>query len=774
MDYNYLNLLNEQQRAAVVYDEGPSLVIAGAGSGKTRVLTYKIVDLIAKGYDPSRIMALTFTNKAAREMKERVATAASPGVAYKLWMGTFHSVFLRILRTYADLIGYKSTFTIYDTSDSKSLIKTIIKEMNLDDKAYKPATIAAIISNAKNALVSPEQYMADIDNYKLDSNAKRPLTGNIYSAYCARCRRADAMDFDDILFNMNILIRDHEDVRIKLQNHFQYILVDEYQDTNFAQHLIISQLAANNGKLCVVGDDAQSIYSFRGASIANILTLQKKFKNLKVFKLERNYRSTQTIINAAGSLIAHNKRQIAKRVYSENEKGAPIDVVATTSDIEESYTVANMISRSMLSNHDSCEDYAILYRTNAQSRSLEEALRKRDMPYRIYGGLSFYQRKEVRDAIAYFRMAVNPDDDEALLRIINYPARGIGDTTVRKLQAAAMQNNVSLRCILENLEHYNISINSGTARKLTTFIDMIHEFVNDIASGANCYDTARLIYNRSGIIAALGTSSTPENVSKQENLSELLSAVKTFVDERIESGNDELSLASFLSEVSLATDQDNDDDDSKKITLMTIHASKGLEFKHVYITGLEEELFPSAMALNSQDEIEEERRLMYVAMTRAKKNCTISYAGTRYRNGQVMMMNPSRFLKEIDPVYLSNSRTSSYISTSQSQNRYASVSAPSFTNPLKNYRASTTQSFYRPLNVNQNSPQANLSANNDEYTTHSADEVAVGTRISHSRFGDGVVTAIVDSGADKVLSVSFTNAGEKKLLLKFAKFIILS
>ena len=677
-EFNYLDLLNRQQREAVVYKDGPSLVIAGAGSGKTRVLTYKIVDLIRNGYEPYRILALTFTNKAANEMKERIRDITGPRVASQLWMGTFHSIFLRIIRRHAELLGFKPGFTIYDASDSRSLIKMIIKDLGLDEKIYKPAAIASQISNAKNALISAGMYQRDPDNYASDKRAKRPMTGRIFQMYADRCRIAGAMDFDDILYYMNVLLRDHPDILRHYQDFFRYILVDEYQDTNFAQHLIISQLAGDRQNLCVVGDDAQSIYSFRGANIANILNMNAKFPRLKIFKLERNYRSTQNIINAAGSLIDKNTRQLKKHVYSENSVGDPVEVLGTYSDIEEAYLVANMVSQSKYSARDSYDGYAILYRTNSQSRVLEESLRKRNIPYRIYGGLSFYQRKEIKDSISYFRMAVNPDDDEALRRIINYPARGIGETTLKKLQAVANENGVSLWRVICDPAGYPAGLNSGTLRKLDAFRSIIREFLDDVERGSNAYEVGQLIFNRSGLLSALAHDNTPESISKQENLQELLSGLKDFVATREESGETDLSMQAFLSEVQLSTDQDEQQNsDEPKVTLMTAHAAKGLEFKHIYIVGVEEELFPSAMSMDSMAQIEEERRLLYVAMTRAKETCVMTYAKTRFRNGQTVMTRPSRFLSDIDRKYLSVKASSDI----------GGVSAQTFINPVGSYQS---------------------------------------------------------------------------------------
>lgn len=775
----YLAELNPQQRDAVVYTDGPQLVIAGAGSGKTRVLTYKIVHLLAHGYEPHRIMALTFTNKAAREMKERIALVA-PKEARRLWMGTFHSIFLRLLRSHCELVGFRPGFTIYDQGDSRALVKTIIKDLGLDEKVYKPAAVASIISNSKNALVDAAIYSRDLDRIKADERAGRPAVCRIFALYQERCLLANAMDFDDILFFTNLLLRDHPEVLRHYQEFFRYILVDEYQDTNFAQHLIITQLTRASQKLCVVGDDAQSIYSFRGANISNILGLQRQYPGLRVFKLERNYRSTQTIINAAGSLIEKNRRQIPKRVYSENEKGSPIEVIKAYSDLEESFLVANRISQAKLTGHDSYEDFAILYRTNAQSRILEESLRKRSIPYRIYGGVSFYQRKEVRDAIAYFRLAVNPDDDEALRRIINYPARGIGETTMKKLSAFAMESHRSLWDTLIGIEGSHPGFNKGTIGKLTGFRDMIKAFVEDNVQGRNAFELAQLIYNRTGMLASLMHDKTPESISRQENLSELLAGLKEFVEQRMESGEGSSAMSDFLAEVSLATDQDREDDqDGEKVTLMTVHAAKGLEFGNVYIVGVEEDLFPSAMAADSPEDIEEERRLLYVAITRAKKFCTISYASSRYRNGQTQITVPSRFLNDIDRQYLHATDS-------------ASISS-GFSNPMRNYRENNSYGGYAPFRKYSTSQESPIPKEYDSLRSNSrrrdntlhvgsslssssggfkagykTKELPAGTRIEHQRFGLGTVRAIADMTGDAAIIVDFDNVGEKKLLLRFA------
>lgn len=797
---NYLDILNDQQRAAVEYLDGPALVIAGAGSGKTRVLTYKIVNLLEHGYEPYRILALTFTNKAAREMKERITAVVGDRVASRLWMGTFHSIFLRILRRHSELIGFKRSFTIYDANDSRSLIKMIVKDLGLDEKNYKPSVIASIISNAKNALVSAEQYCADSDNLAADRKAHRPMIGRIFQMYSDRCRISGAMDFDDILYYMNVLLRDNQDILRHYQDFFRYILVDEYQDTNFAQHLIISQLAGMRKNLCVVGDDAQSIYSFRGANIANILNMERKYPGLRIFKLERNYRSTQNIINAAGSLIEKNTRQMKKHVYSENEAGEPVTVMSTYSDIEEAYLIANMISQSKYTAHDNYDEYAVLYRTNAQSRVLEESLRKRNIPYRIYGGLSFYQRKEIKDAISYFRMAVNPDDDEALRRIINYPARGIGDTTLKRLQGAANEGGVSMWEVICRPDSFETGINSGARKKLEAFRLMIQEFIEDAGKGASAYEVAQLIYNRSGILTVLAHDNTPESISRQENLSELLAGLKDFVETRREAGEEDLSLSAFLSEVQLSTDQDeNQDDNEPKVTLMTAHAAKGLEFKHIYIVGVEEELFPSAMSMDSMMQVEEERRLLYVAITRAKETCVMTYASSRFRNGQTVMTRPSRFLSDIDTRYL-KMRTSSDLGP-QATDR------PAFLDPRSNYRSSMdsrvgSQPFSSFRGDFGSRPSGRISspapysagrgasdlAGKQRVSLHRVEEsdsqkldilttaagtLRVGTQIEHPKFGRGKVIRLEHVSGNDMMMVDFGVVGVKKLLLRFAKFNII-
>ena len=748
---NYLDNLNDAQRAAVCYDAGPELVIAGAGSGKTRVLTYKILHLLLEGMEPWRIMALTFTNKAANEMRSRIEKMVGTKTASRLWMGTFHSIFRRILSQHADRIGFKPGFTIYDSADSKALVKTIVKDMDLDDKIYKPSTVLGVISGAKNALVSPAQYKASRDIIEADKRARRPMLYAIYETYCRRCFVSNAMDFDDLLYFTNVLFRDNPDILHHYQEYFRYVLVDEYQDTNFAQHLIVTMLTSRSGNLCVVGDDAQSIYSFRGANIDNILTLRRSYPTLRTFKLEQNYRSTQTITNAANSLIAKNTEQIRKNVFSKNEVGAPIELTRAYSDFEEGYLVANRIAARRAEQHDSFEDYAILYRTNAQSRVLEESLRKRNIPYRIYGGLSFYQRQEVKDAMAYFRLSLNVDDDEALRRVINTPARGIGQTTMQRLSRAALDAGVSLWSVLSDLPSYpDCGITAAAARKLEGFRTLIEGFVEMNLRGVAAFEAAEAIIGRSGLMAQYMTDRAPETIARRENLEELVSAVREFVEERLEEGNPDITLGDFLGMASLATDQDRKDDDmqaTERVTLMTAHAAKGLEFNNVFVVGVEEDLFPSAMACGSLREIEEERRLLYVAITRARNFCMLSYANTRFRNGQTVMPRPSRFLQDIDSRFMKK----------QSDNLPPASDFP-------------VRPTYRKLNFDEPAQEkpvrpGGAGALNTDLTP--------GTRIEHPKFGQGTITGIDNSMSDTRITVEFDNAGTKTLLLKFARFTVL-
>ena len=781
---DYIEELNEGQRNAVLYNDGPSLVIAGAGSGKTRVLTYKIAYLLENGYQPWNILALTFTNKAAREMKERIARQVGPERARHLWMGTFHSMFLRILHVEAGHIGFTSQFTIYDTADSKSLIRSIIKEMGLDEKVYKPGMVQARISNAKNHLVSPAGYANNKEAYEGDRAAKVPALRDIYQRYWERCRQADAMDFDDLLFYTFLLFRDHPEVLARYQEQFRYILVDEYQDTNFAQHSIVLQLAKNHQHVCVVGDDAQSIYSFRGADIDNILYFTKVYPDTKVFKLEQNYRSTQTIVRAANSLIEKNQWQIRKEVFSEKEKGEAIGVYQAYSDVEEGDIVVNKIAELRREKRYAYSDFAILYRTNAQSRIFEEAMRKRSMPYRIYGGLSFYQRKEIKDVIAYFRLIVNPNDEEAFKRIINYPARGIGDTTVGKIIAAATGHNVSLWTVLCEPLAYGLNFNKGTVGKLQAFRELISAFITDAAE-KNAYEIGADIIRQSGIINDVCQDNSPENLSRKENIEELVNGMSDFCAQRQEEGNPNVLLGDFLSEVSLLTDQDSDKDgDDEKITLMTVHSAKGLEFKNVFVVGMEENLFPSSMVGDSPRALEEERRLFYVAITRAEEHCFLSYAKTRFRYGKMEFGSPSRFLKDIDIRFLRLPQDAGMFRRVEEEavafrRENARGFAPDKENapyggkervsvrPKQQIIAPTV-----PRNLKRVAPSANT-ASTSPSAGASANRVQQGQLIEHERFGLGEVLKVEGEGDNAKATIRFKNAGDKQLLLRFARFKVI-
>lgn len=781
---DYIEELNEGQRNAVLYNDGPSLVIAGAGSGKTRVLTYKIAYLLENGYQPWNILALTFTNKAAREMKERIARQVGPERARHLWMGTFHSMFLRILHVEAGHIGFTSQFTIYDTADSKSLIRSIIKEMGLDEKVYKPGMVQARISNAKNHLVSPAGYANNKEAYEGDRAAKVPALRDIYQRYWERCRQADAMDFDDLLFYTFLLFRDHPEVLARYQDQFRYILVDEYQDTNFAQHSIVLQLAKNHQHVCVVGDDAQSIYSFRGADIDNILYFTKVYPDTKVFKLEQNYRSTQTIVRAANSLIEKNQWQIRKEVFSEKEKGEAIGVYQAYSDVEEGDIVVNKIAELRREKRYAYSDFAILYRTNAQSRIFEEAMRKRSMPYRIYGGLSFYQRKEIKDVIAYFRLIVNPNDEEAFKRIINYPARGIGDTTVGKIIAAATGHNVSLWTVLCEPLAYGLNFNKGTVGKLQAFRELISAFITDVAE-KNAYEIGADIIRQSGIINDVCQDSSPENLSRKENIEELVNGMSDFCAQRQEEGNPNVLLGDFLSEVSLLTDQDSDKDgDDEKITLMTVHSAKGLEFKNVFVVGMEENLFPSSMVGDSPRALEEERRLFYVAITRAEEHCFLSYAKTRFRYGKMEFGSPSRFLKDIDVRFLRLPQDAGmFRRVGEEAAVFRRENARGFApdkedapyggkervsvRPKQQIIAPTV-----PRNLKRVAPSANT-ASTSPSAGASANRVQQGQLIEHERFGLGEVLKVEGEGDNAKATIRFKNAGDKQLLLRFARFKVI-
>ena len=759
-DDSLLSQLNNSQREAVVYCDGPQLVIAGSGSGKTRVLTYKIAYLLAH-YDmaPWNILALTFTNKAAREMKERIGRLVGQERAQRLQMGTFHSVFARILRTEAERIGFGANFTIYDQSDSRSLVKSIIKEMELDDKTYKPAAVADRISMAKNHLLQPQQY-ATSSWAADDAQHKRPMVSHIYNRYAERCRQAKAMDFDDLLVQTFVLLRDHEDVRQKYVDRFRYVLVDEYQDTNFAQQAIVLQLTKEHGRVCVVGDDAQSIYSFRGANIDNILDFQKQYEGARLYKLEQNYRSTQLIVQAANSLIHKNERQIRKEVYSENEKGEKLMLKPAYSDREEAMIVCNDIKR--LKRQDRCEysDFAILYRTNAQSRSFEEQMRKDGIPYRIYGGLSFYQRKEIKDVIAYFRVVANPDDEEALRRIINYPARGIGDTTVGKIVETANQHSVSLWRVIAQPIVFDLKLSKGTLTKLEAFKQLVDGWRERIDK-EDAYELGHSIIMESGISKDIYSSSNPEDLSRQENLEEFLGGMQDFVESRKEEDREqETGLSDFLQEVALLTDLDSEgDEEQPKVSLMTIHAAKGLEFPTVFVVGLEENIFPSPMCVGSMREIEEERRLLYVAITRAEKHCILTCAQNRFRYGKMEMDSPSRFIKDIEPSLLNVEGGASI----------SSHTSASYRRPVQNLRPVATQFVAdakpRLVPVRREAPRPQSAIGNIG--------LAEGNVIEHQRFGVGRVVKVEGTGENTKATVEFKNAGTKQLLLKFAKYTII-
>ncbi|PJE99828.1 ATP-dependent helicase [Prevotella intermedia] len=799
-----LSQLNENQREAVEYCNGASLVVAGAGSGKTRVLTYKIAYLIMYGVLPYRILALTFTNKAAREMKSRIGSLVDYEKANQLYMGTFHSVFSRILRAEAQHIGYNSNFTIYDENDSRSLLKSIIKTLGLDDKKYKPATVHNIISMAKNQLITADAYANDKAIWDRDRNMKLPAISQIYTAYQARCRQANAMDFDDLLVNTFRLFNDNADICNKYAERFQYILVDEYQDTNYVQVAIVKLLAAQHQRVCVVGDDYQSIYSFRGANIDNILDFQNKFDDVRVFKLERNYRSTQKIVEAANSLMKHNARQIPKDVYSEESEGAKISYRPCYSDKEEAMVVVKEISKLKRSQSFEYDSFAILYRTNAQSRSFEDELRKALIPYKIYGGLSFYQRKEIKDIIAYFRLVANPNDEEAFKRIINYPARGIGNTTLQKIIDCANKNEASLWDVVGDVQHYGLDVNKGIAAKLTDFVELINDFIRRLAM-SDAYTLGSEIIKESGISADLAQGTMPEDVSRRENLEELLAGIQAFVEDRREEGREEETfLTDFLQEVALYSDLDKKDDDSPKVSLMTIHSAKGLEFPVVFVVGLEENIFPNAMAASSRREIEEERRLLYVAITRAERFCFLTNAKNRYHFGTMQFNNPSRFLKDIDDAYI---ETESGLSVGgggrmpwdkpytdsrwQNSNPVASqfkadpkpkITARKMPERAVDPLSERTKQRLMSEGGNFKRLSAAISNGGRQYAapsqTTASNAVAgngltVGATIEHQRFGIGVVEAIEGTGENAKATVAFRNAGTKQLLLKFAKYKVL-
>ena len=773
---NYLNELNPSQRIAVETTVGPVMVIAGAGSGKTRVLTYRIAHIISKGIDPFNILALTFTNKAAQEMKERIGKIVGPAEARNIWMGTFHSVFAKILRTEAEKIGYPSNFTIYDTQDAKNLIKTILKEQGLDEKVYKPGLVLNRISAAKNNLISPQAYASNTTIQSEDIQSAKPKLGLVYQIYNDRCFKSGAMDFDDLLYKTNVLLRDFPDVLHKYQHRFKYILVDEYQDTNFSQYLIVKKLGAVYQNVCVVGDDAQSIYAFRGANIQNILNFKNDYPEVKTYKLEQNYRSTKNIVNAANCIIENNKEQIKKNVFTDNELGEKIKVYKAGSDNEEGKIIANLIYDTLLSKQVKNKDFAILYRTNAQSIAMEEALRRKNIPYKIYGGLSFYQRKEVKDLLSYFRLVVNPKDEEALKRIINYPARGIGDTTLDKITIAANNNQVDLWSVITNPNQYNTGLNNGIQTKLGEFVAMISSFTSQLKT-KNAFDLGNDIAATSGLLKDLYSDRTPEGISRYENIQELLNGLKEFTETENELEEDVTprGLSEFLQDVALLTNADDEkEEDKDKVTLMTIHSAKGLEFPYVYIVGLEENLFPSQMSLTSRADLEEERRLFYVAVTRAEKELVLSFAASRYKWGNLIFCEPSRFIEEIDENHLELmfSNQASGLSNLALGNRQQT------TDSSRNYSSYSKQEHKKPTTNNQQpitfSPPKNLKKVDltSSSITQSADNLnlTIGTKVSHEKFGIGEIEQLEDGKA----TINFSNSGKKQLLLKFAKLNIVN
>jgi len=775
---DYLNELNGAQRDAVENTEGPVMVIAGAGSGKTRVLTYRIAHLINKGVDPFNILSLTFTNKAAQEMKERIGKIIGGSDARNIWMGTFHSVFSRILRSEAEKIGYPQNFTIYDTQDAKNLIKTILKEQGLDEKVYKPGLVYSRISAAKNNLLTAAAYLKNTTIQSEDRQAAKPKIGEVYKVYESRCFKSGAMDFDDLLFKTNVLLRDHPDVLNKYQHRFKYILVDEYQDTNFSQYIIVKKLAAAFENICVVGDDAQSIYAFRGANIQNILNFKTDYPESKTFKLEENYRSTQNIVNAANSIIKHNSEQIEKNVFTSNVEGHKIKVHRAATDNDEGKLVANLIYDTQFSAQARPKDFAILYRTNAQSRAMEEALRRKNIPYKIHGGQSFYQRKEIKDLLSYFRMIINPNDEEALKRIINYPARGIGKTSMDKIGISANTNNTSIWNVITHLNQFNTGINAGAQTKISGFLEMMKSFAAQLNS-KNAFELGNEIASTSGILKDLYSDKTPEGISRYENIQELLNGLKEFTETANEEDGDVTprGLPEFLQDVALLTNADNEsEEDRDKVTLMTIHSAKGLEFPYVFCVGLEENLFPSQMSLTSKADIEEERRLFYVAVTRAEKEIHISYATSRYKWGSVIFCEPSRFIEEIAEEFLEFTFDQNTVAQ---KNNTANFDEPysaqnSYGGGKTTYQKKSTMPPKRnaPATVPQTTPKnlTKVSASTSSAPESAASlNLANGMMVNHQKFGNGIVENIENGKA----TINFQDIGNKQLLLKFAKLTII-
>ena len=769
--------LNNPQKEAVTTIEGPVMVIAGAGSGKTKALTHRIAYMIQEGINPFSIMALTFTNKAAKEMKDRIMKLVDPHAARNVWMGTFHSIFARILRIEAENLGFTPDFTIYDTDDSKQLINTILKERELDTKAYPAKNVLHRISMAKSALYTPEDYCNNFEIQQQDIRSNKPHIGEIFKSYNERLKRANAMDFDDILFYTNVLLRDFPEILYKYQQRFEYILVDEYQDTNYAQYLIIRRIAAMRENICVVGDDAQSIYGFRGANIQNILNFKTDYPGQRLIRLEQNYRSTKTIVNAANSVIDHNKDQIKKKVWSDKEEGELITVLRANSDNEEGTLVANSIFGFKMSRQLKNKDFAILYRTNSQSRSLEEALRKQDIPYKIYGGLSFYDRKEVKDLLAYFRVVINPHDEQALLRIINYPARGIGKTTIERLMVIADERKKGIWDIISSEEEpMPKDFNSGTANKLYNFAIMIKSF-QTLLHKQNAIELAKHICNTVGIIKDLKEDNTPEGLSRVQNIEELLNAIMEFSDKQVDEvtgEQNEVTLNKFMEDVALLTDQDKkDDEEADYVTMMTIHSAKGLEFPYVYIVGLEENLFPGIQSLSTREDLEEERRLFYVALTRAETKLVLSYAESRYRWGNLTLSEPSRFIEEIDQSLIERTKKASFRGTSSFNEGF------NFSNPFsknfqekKEFQRKTEEKQNTPININRASTSQN-SVNTSDFIAANPDDIQEGMRVLHQKFGQGEVLKVEGIGPNKKATVLFDECGSKQLMLKFAKLNIL-
>ena len=753
---NFLKQLNKEQLDAVAHTKGPAMVIAGAGSGKTRVLTYRIANLLHEGVDPFHILALTFTNKAAREMKERVINLIGDSDAKNVWMGTFHSVFAKILRIEGHNLGYPSNYTIYDSTDSKRLIKNIINEMKLDAKVYSPAFVASRISMAKSSLISTTEYANDADILSADESSRKPLIKDIYATYQARLVRADAMDFDDLLFNTFKLFSGFPKVLYKYQQKFRYILVDEYQDTNHAQYLIVKKLAANTENICVVGDDAQSIYGFRGANISNILNFKSDYPDFKLFKLEQNYRSTKNIVNAANKVISYNKDQIKKTVWTDNIPGDLIGYLKASSDNEEGSLVANSIFEKKMNQQLANSMFSILYRTNAQSRSIEEALRQKNIPYKIYGGLSFYSRKEIKDLLSYFRIVINQNDEGALQRIINVPARGIGKTTIEKMIVAADTHDVNIWNVINNPVGFGVNINLGTQNKLSNFSTMINSFIVENKT-KDAFEIANHIANSTGLLKSFRDEDTPEGISRVENIEELLNGIKEFTEKAIEKSEGDMSikksLNEFMEDVALLTDADNDDDEDRdKVTLMTIHASKGLEFPHVYLVGLEENLFPSIQSISTRSELEEERRLFYVAITRAMNSVTLSHAETRYRWGNFTITEPSRFLDEIDEDLIDKPKSLQY------------------TPPKKTTSATHGYNSQSKITKRKLKPISNSSSSSGDTNS---EELIAGSNVEHANFGIGKVITVEGNGPNKKATVFFKSVGTKNLLLRFAKLKVI-